>query len=229
MTIPSPGPSAGSPAGFDLDHTDRLLSTTRAVRKRLDLERPVPREVVLECLQLATQAPSGGNMQPWRWLLIDDPDVRAGLADLYRKAYGPYIEMQKALVRQAGGDDNSPVIRSSDYLAEHIHEVPVFVIPCLLTRLDPAASPADIAGFYGSILPATWSFMLALRSRGLGSAYTTLHLHEEAAAAELLGIPDTVTQCALIPVAYTVGVDFRPADRRPVRDVTYLNGWRQRL
>jgi nitroreductase len=217
-----------SSAGFDLDQTDRLLSTTRAVRKRLDLEQPVPREVVFECLQLATQAPSGGNTQPWRWLVVDDPDVRAALAALYRKAYGPYIEMQKALVREAGGDDDSPVIRSSDHLAEHLHEVPVLVIPCLLTRLAPSASPADIAGFYGSILPAAWSFMLALRSRGLGSAYTTLHLHEEAAAAELLGIPDTVTQCALIPVAYTVGDRFRPAQRRPVREVTYLNAWRRR-
>jgi nitroreductase len=214
--------------GFDLEQTDRLLSTTRAVRKRLDLTRPVPREVVFECLQLATQAPSGGNTQPWRWLVVDDPDTRGALADLYRKAYGPYIEMQKALVREAGGDDNSPVIRSSDYLADHIHEVPVMVIPCLLSRLPAGASTVDVAGFYGSILPATWSFMLALRSRGLGSAYTTLHLHEEAAAAELLGIPDTVTQCALIPVAYTVGDEFRPAVRRPVREVTYLNAWRQK-
>ncbi len=217
------------PTGFDLTQTDRLLTTTRAVRKRLDLTRPVEREVVLDCLRIATQAPSGGNIQPWRWLVVDDPDIRAGLADLYRKTYGPYIEQQKELVRQAGGDDNNAVLRSSDYLAEHLHEVPVMVIPCLLNRLPETPSPADTAGFYGSILPATWSFMLALRSRGLGSAYTTLHLHQEQAAAELLGIPDTVTQCALIPVAYTTGGDFKPADRRPVTDVTYFNAWKHKL
>ena len=216
-----------STAGFDLAQTDRLLTTTRAVRRRLDLDRPVEREVVLDCLRIATQAPSGGNSQPWRWLVVDDPEVRAGLADLYRNGYGPYIEMQKAAVRAAGGDDDSPILRSSDFLAEHLHEVPVHVIPCLLTRLPERPSPADTAGFYGSILPAVWSFQLALRSRGLGSAFTTLHLHHEREAAELLGIPDTVTMTALLPVAYVTG-DFRPADRKPVEAVTYWNAWKRR-
>lgn len=199
------------------------------MRKRLDLSRPVPREVVTECLSIATQAPSGGNTQPWRFLVVDDPDVRRGLAELYRDGYGPYIEMQKAAVRAAGGDDNSAVIRSSDYLAENLEKVPVMVIPCLLTRLASEPAPADTAGFYGSVLPAVWSFQLALRSRGLGSAFTTLHLWREREAAELLGIPyETVTQVALLPVAYTIGTDFKPADRRPVEDVTYWNGWRWR-
>jgi nitroreductase len=215
-------------AGFDLAQIDRLLTTTRAVRRRLDLDRPVERELVLDCLRVALQAPSGGNTQPWRWLVIDDPDVRAGLADIYRKAYGPYIEMQKEVVRAAGGDDDSAIIRSSDYLAEHLHEVPVHVVPCLLTRLPERPSPADTAGFYGSILPAVWSFQLALRSRGLGSAFTTLHLHHEREAAELLGIPDTVTMAALLPVAYTTGGDFRAGDRKPVEAVTYWNAWRRR-
>ena len=215
--------------GFDLTETDRLLTTTRAVRKRLDLSRPVPREVVLECLRIANQAPSGGNSQPWRWLVVDDAEVRAKLAEVYRRSYGPYIAMQKAAIAKAGGDDDSAVIRSSDYLADHIHEVPVFVIPCLLTRLPENASSADTSGFYGSILPSVWSFMLALRSRGLGSVFTTLHLHNEDEAAAVLGIPETVTQVALIPVAYTKGDRFRPADRRRVEDVTYFNGWRQKL
>jgi nitroreductase len=214
--------------GFDLAQTDRLLTTTRAVRRRLDLDRPVEREVVLDCLRIATQAPSGGNTQPWRWLVIDDPDLRAGLADLYRQAWEPYIEMQKAAVRAAGGDDDSAIIRSADFLAEHLHEVPVHVIPCLLDRLPERPSPADTAGFYGSILPAVWSFQLALRSRGLGSAFTTLHLHHEREAAALLGIPDTVTMAALLPVAYTTGGDFQPADRKPVEAVTYWNGWKRR-
>jgi nitroreductase len=198
------------------------------VRKRLDLSRPVPREVVTDCLSLATQAPSGGNTQPWRFLVVDDPDVRLGLAELYRDGYGPYIEMQKAMVRSAGGDDDSAVIRSSDFLAENLEKVPVMVIPCLLTRLAEQPTVADTAGFYGSILPAVWSFQLALRSRGLGSAFTTLHLLREKEAAALLGIPDTVTQVALLPVAYTIGTDFKPADRRPVTDVTYWNGWRHK-
>jgi nitroreductase len=199
------------------------------VRKRLDLSRPVERQVVLDCLRVATQAPSGGNSQPWRWLVVDDPDVRAALAALYRKGYEPYIAMQKAAVEAAGGDAGSAILRSSDYLAEHLQEVPVHVIPTLLARLPADASVADTAGFYGSILPAVWSFMLALRSRGLGSAFTTLHLHCEREAAELLGIPDTVTQVALLPVAYTIGSEFRPADRRPVETVTYFNGWRNKL
>ena len=138
MTTPTT--SHASAAGFDLTETDRLLTTTRAVRKRLDLERPVEREVVLDCLRVATQAPSGGNTQPWRWLVVDDPEIRAGLADIYRKGYGPYIEMQKAAVVAAGGDEDSAILRSSDYLAEHLHEVPVHVIPCLL---EPPARAAD--------------------------------------------------------------------------------------
>jgi nitroreductase len=215
-------------AGFDLTQTDRLLTTTRAVRRRLDFARPVEREVVLDCLRVALQAPSGGNSQPWRWLVVDDPDVRLGLADLYRRGYGPYIEMQREAVRAAGGDDQSAIIRSSDYLAEHLHEAPIHVIPCLLDRLPERPSPADTAGFYGSILPAVWSFQLALRSRGLGSAFTTLHLLHEREAAELLGVPDTVTMAALLPVAYTTGTDFRPADRKPVEAVTYWNTWKRR-
>jgi nitroreductase len=225
MTTPTT--SHASAAGFDLTETDRLLTTTRAVRKRLDLERPVERQVVLDCLRVATQAPSGGNTQPWRWLVVDDPEVRAGLADIYRTGYGPYIEMQKAAVVAAGGDENNAILRSSDYLAEHLHEVPVHVIPCLLSRLPERPTTADTAGFYGSILPAVWSFMLALRSRGLGSAYTTLHLQHEKEAAALLGVPDTVTMVALLPVAHVRG-DFRPADRKPVENVTYWNEWKRR-
>ena len=211
--------------GFDLAETDRLLSTTRAVRRRLDLERPVPRDVVLDCLRVATQAPSGGNSQPWRWLVIDDPEVRAAIADLYRVGYGPYLEMQKAALASNGGDLDHPILKSSDFLADHLHEVPALVIPCLLTRLPETPSVADTAGFYGSIIPAVWSFQLALRSRGLGSCFTTLHLHQESAAAELLGIPATVTQVSLLPVAYTTGTDFKAADRRPAESVTYWNAW----
>jgi nitroreductase len=214
--------------GFDLDQTDRLLTTTRAVRKRLDLERPVEREVVLDCLRVATQAPSGRNTQGWRWVVVDDPVPRAGLADLYRRSFAPYLEAQRAAFVAAGGQDDHPIVQSSQYLADHLHEVPVLVVPCMLNRLPEQPSTADVAGLMGSILPAVWSFMLALRSRGLGSAFTTLHLDYEREAGQLLGIPDTVTQVALIPVAYTTGGDFKPAARRPIDEITYWNGWRQR-
>lgn len=207
----------------DTSAADHLLTTTRAVRKRLDLSRPVPRDVVLDCLRLAIQAPTGGNSQGWRWLVIDDADKRAAIAALYRKRAEPYLGGYRA---QAPGTTNS-VLDSSEYLTEHLHEVPVFVIPCIYGRLSATPSNEEGAGFYGSILPAVWNFQLALRSRGLGSVFTTLHLAYEREAAELLGIPDTVTQAALVPVAYTVGDDFKPAARKPVEKITYWNGWKQ--
>jgi len=216
-------------AGFDLAQTDRLLTTTRSVRKRLDLARPVEREVLLECLRVAMQAPSGGNSQPWRWLVVDDADVRGRLAELYRRSHDPYLAANRAAAQRAGRNDMDRILDSSQYLSDHLHEVPVLVIPCLLQRLPENASVFDTAGFYGSIVPAVWSLMLALRSRGLGSAYTTLHLASEREAAEVLGIPETVTQVAMIPVAYYTGDDFKPATRRPVEEVVYVNAWRQKV
>jgi nitroreductase len=216
-------------AGFDLSQTDRLLTTTRSVRKRLDLARPVERQVVIECLRIALQAPSGGNIQPWRWLVVDDPDVRGRLAELYRRGHDPYLAAQRAAAQQAGRADVGNILDSSQHLSDHLHEVPVLVIPCLLQRLPENASVFETASLYGSIVPAVWSFMLALRSRGLGSAYTTLHLVNEREAGEALGIPETVTQVALIPVAYYTGDSFGPARRRPVEEVVYVNAWRQKL
>jgi nitroreductase len=206
----------------DLESIDHLLTTTRAVRKRLDLTRKVPREVVLDCLRLAIQAPTGGNSQGWRWLVIDDEQKRAAIAALYRKRANPYLDGYRKL-----SDAPNTVLDSSQYLTDHLHEVPVFVIPCILGRLPESPSNEEAAGFYGSILPGVWNFQLALRSRGLGSVFTTLHLAYEREAGEILGIPETVTQAALIPVAYTVGTDFKPAARRPIDQITYWNGWKQ--
>jgi nitroreductase len=206
----------------ELEAIDHVLTTTRAVRKRLDLTRPVPREVVLDCLRLAIQAPTGGNSQGWRWLVIDDAQKRAEIAALYKKRADPYLGGYRKL-----SDNANPVLDSSEYLTEHLHEVPVFVIPCILGRLPESPSNEEAAGFYGSILPGVWNFQLALRSRGLGSVFTTLHLAFEREAGEILGIPETVTQAALIPVAYTVGTDFKPAARRPIDQITYWNGWKQ--
>jgi nitroreductase len=152
------------------------------------------------------------------------------LADLYRRSWEPYIAARTAERVAAGGTDATieRVTDSAAYLAEHLHEVPVHVIPCQLDRLPAGAGVEMSAGYYGSILPAVWSLMLALRSRGLGSAWTTLHLVYEREAGEILGIPDTVTQVALIPVAYYTGEDFQPGSRRPADEITYWNAWRQR-
>jgi len=216
-------------ADIDRAATDHLLSTTRAVRKRLDLTRPVPTDLVLECLRVAVQAPAGGNIQRWRWLLVDDPELKAGLAALYARSYAPYMEEQRAAVATTGRTDADRIMASSDHLTEHLQEVPLLVIPCQLGRPEPGMSQGMLAGFYGSILPAVWSFMLAARSRGLGTAWTTLHLGYEDEAADLLGIPHTVSQVALIPTAFYTGETFQAASRRAVEEITYRNRWKQPL
>lgn len=212
---------------FDLRQTDRLLTTTRAVRKRLDLTRPVPYEMITDCVRVATQAPAGGNVQLWRWLVVDDPGLKAGIAELYRKAYEPYIELQREQVATAGRRDAQAIMASSDHLSEVLHEVPAMVIPCVLGRPEGINQQGALAGWYGSVLPAVWSFMLAARSRGLGTAWTTLHLAYEREAAELLGIPENVTQVAMTPVAFYTGDDFKLASRLPAEKVTYHNHWKQ--
>lgn len=212
---------------FDLAQTDHLLTTTRAVRKRLDLTRPVPRDLIVDCIRVATQAPAGGNVQMWRWLVVDDPAIKLGLAELYRRSYAPYIGAQREAVATSQRSDLAAIMSSSDHLAEVLHEVPALVIPCQIGKVDPAMPQGQLAGLYGSILPAVWSFMLAARSRGLGTAWTTLHLGYEQEAAELLGIPGNVSQVALTPVAFYTGDDFKPGSRLPAEKVTYFNGWKQ--
>jgi nitroreductase len=210
---------------IDLASVDHVLTTTRSVRRRLDLERPVEPEVIEECLRLAIQAPTGGNSQGWRWIVVTDAELRMKLAELYRDISTPYL----AAGLDSGAEPSAQqqrVVGSAKYLAEVLHEVPVHVIPCLYGDLEGVPGWAA-AGAYGSILPAVWSFQLALRSRGLGSVFTTLHLPHAAEAAELLGIPAGVTQAALVPVAYFTGDDFKPAARRPMEEITYWNGWKQ--
>jgi nitroreductase len=205
---------------LDLTTVDHLLATTRSVRKRLDLARPVEPELIERCLELAIQAPSGSDRQGWHFVVITAPELRFGIAELYRKSFASY--------RASGPSDPTSRLQSSaDYLAEHFHEVPVLVLFCYEGRVEQA-SPATQAGFYGSILPAAWSFMLALRARGLGAAWTTLHLRYEQEAAQLLGLPPTLTQAALLPVAYYTGDDFQPAKRTPATERTSWNGWGKR-
>ncbi len=208
---------------FDLQQTDELLTTTRAVRKRLDLGKPVPRPVILDCIRISQQAPTGSNSQGWRWVVVYDADKRRKLSELYRKAGEAYLTTQAQ--NTSIDEQTQRVYQSAMYLVERMADVPVHVIPCIAGRLPPNTPSGMMAGFFGSIFPAVWSFQLALRSRGLGSVLTTLHLGLESEAAKLLGIPDSVTQVALLPVAYTQGTDFKPADRPPVEKIVHFDAW----
>jgi nitroreductase len=212
----------------NLATADELLTTTRSVRKRLDLSRPVEPAVLEQCIDIALQAPTGSNAQGWSFVVVTDAKKRAALGDMYRRAFEAYANAPE-LRPQIPEDDprfaQMPrIIDSASYLAEHLHEVPVHVVPCIEGRVETMPTVAQ-ASIYGSILPAVWSFMLALRARGVGSAWTTLHIMFEQEAATLLGIPDTVTQTALLPVAYFTGAGFKPAKRLPAREHTHWTGW----
>ena len=206
---------------MDISSVDELLSTTRAVRKRLDLSRPVEREVILDCLRLAVQAPTASNNQDWRWVVVTDADKRAAIADIYNSVGAEYLASK---AKDTDDAQSRRVYASASALTSTLADVPVYVIPCIERRMEDLPLVAA-ASAWGSILPAAWSFLLALRSRGLGSVWTTLHLAKEREVAELLGIPDTVTQVALFPVAYTIGTDFKPANRPPVEEITSWNTW----
>ncbi|APU13223.1 MULTISPECIES: nitroreductase family protein [Actinoalloteichus] len=237
-------------APFDLAETDRLLSTTRSVRRRLDLDTPVPRELIEESLRLAVQAPTADNAQNWRWLVITDPETKESLAELFRRAW----RFHKAEIStKSGRRRNSPQARrneeSAAALPAAVARVPALILPCVVGRPPDAATidaewerlnahkPADdpahqvrlgqlrASTFYGSIFPAIWSLQLALRSRGLGSTITCMHLPFARQAAELLGIPSGVTQVCMVPVAYTLGTNFRPAERIDAGQRTFWEGW----
>jgi nitroreductase len=216
---------------FDLETVDRLLTTTPAVRRRLDLDRPVEPEVVTECLRLATFAPSASNTQLWRWIVVTDAEKRARIAAWYREAFYQYARAGSAGPEDpradayAGDPGMARIYNASVYLADNLHRVPVMVIPCYLERPPVDGGNIALTSMYGSVLQAVWSFQLALRSRGLGSVWTTLHLFHEQDTADLLGIPEGVTQVAMLPVAYTKGTDFKPPPRRPVEEVTGFNEW----
>lgn len=206
---------------------DELLTTTRSVRKRLDLTRPVPMDLVRECLEIALQAPSGSNRQAWHWVVVTDADQRAALGDLYRRAVDGYLESPGAAGKLYQDDPGRAPVQervgdSVAYLGQHMKDVPVHVIPCLRV---PKLEAVNQAGTWGSILPAAWSYMLAARSRGLGTAWTTLHLTYEREAAEILGLPADMRQTALIPTAYYTGTTFKRAAREPLDNVLHIDRW----
>lgn len=206
---------------IDIPATDRILTTTRAVRRRLDLDRPVDEQVLLDCVDIAQQAPTGGNRQGWSFVVVRDAEKRRRLGELYRSVAREAFETSRAA---APTEQTARAYDSALYLADHLEHVPVHVIPCIAGRPE-GLPPAKLAGMYGSIIPAIWSFMLALRARGLGSAWTTMHLHHEAAAAELLELPADVTQVALIPVAYYTGNTFSKAARPPANSLVHWDHW----
>ena len=204
---------------------DELLKTTRAVRKRLDFDRPVSDDVLRECVEYATQAPTGSNAQGWHFMLITDRAKIEKIAAIYKKAFEWYKDSPVYAGRIANGISDQRdaqqgrVANSADYLADNMHRSPALFIPCMNGR-------NNTPGAAGSIIPAAWSFMLAARERGLGTCWTTLHLMHEEEAADVLGIPfDDVQQWALSPVAYTVGTDFKPATRPDVETVISWNSW----
>ena len=205
---------------------DELLSTTRCVRRRLDLERPVEREVVEDCLRLAQQAPTAGYAEDWHFVVVTDADKRAQLAELWRAGGRRYLGSDDpAALLEAVPPERKRLVESVIHLYDHLHEVPVHVIPCIEGRTDgkPLLSQA---GRWTTIAPATWSFMLAARSRGLGTCMTSFHLFHEREAAEILGIPhDEVMQTALLPVAYTLGTEFKPARRKPLDTMAHWDAW----
>jgi nitroreductase len=211
---------------IDLAAADHLLTTTKQVRQRLDLTRPVPRELLLECIDIASHAPMGGNLERNRWLVVDDPELKAAIAEPYQAVGRPYLAANET---DHVDDRQRRVIDSATYLVDHIAEVPAMVIAMRLDRLSDQAKNFEVAGYHGSVAPGVWSFQLAARARGLGSAWTTFHLVYERKIAELLGIPDTVTQVALLPVAYYTGDTFHPAPRRPATEITYFNRWKETL
>ncbi|BBX35265.1 nitroreductase [Mycolicibacterium mageritense DSM 44476 = CIP 104973] len=206
---------------------DEVLTTTRSVRKRLDFDKPVPREVLLECLDIALQAPTGSNAQGWQFVFVEDPEKKKALADIYRANATPYLDLPKPERGDIRDEQIDSVMNSAKYLNENFEKAPVLLVPCLEGRPDGA--PAGMsASYWGSLLPAVWSFMLALRSRGLGSAWTTLHLlgEGEKQAADVLGIPfDQYAQAGLFPIAYTKGTDFKKAKRLPAEQFAHWDTW----
>jgi len=206
---------------MDLRTVDELLTTTRSVRARLDLTRPVDPEVIEQCLEIAVQAPTGSNLCRYHFIVVTDPSKRTALAELYRRAFDTFYPPERIDERK---QTQSRDVVSWLALRDHFQDIPVLIIACVAGRPE-GLKPERLAGLYGNILPATWSLMLALRARGVGAAWTTIAFSYEREAAEILGIPEGITPAVLLPVAYFRGDGFKPATRIPARERTYWNTW----
>ncbi|MET7397328.1 nitroreductase family protein [Dactylosporangium sp. NPDC005572] len=217
---------------------DEVLTTTRAVRNRMDFERPVSRAVVEECLRLAQQAPMGSNLEDWRIVAVDDPALKRRLAELYTEVWHQTVEGPLASGEAATTTRLSPsvrpdpvtqarqtrVLKAVKYLVDHLEQVPVLVVLCSTKPIPQHPVGGTASGYYGSIFPFAWSFQLALRSRGLGSVMATALAHKAGRVQAALGLPDDWRPITLLPVAYTKGLDFRPAARADLSDVAFWNG-----
>jgi nitroreductase len=210
--------------------TDTLLSTTRSVRKRLDLSRDVPLGLVRECLEIALQAPTSANRQHWSFIVIVDAEQKRRVAEIYKRQWdwlasttysvgGRFADDPTRAPQQARAAD------SGAYLADHLAEVPVLVLPCIEVEGDGQFTPSNQADTWGSIMPAAWSYMLAARTRGLGTAWTSLSTSAEPDIRAVIGYPDNVYHAALIPTAYYTGETFKPGKRQPLDDVLHLDTW----
>ena len=207
---------------------EELLTTTRSARKTLDLERPIDMDVVRECLQIGLQAPNGSNNQSWRWVLVVDADLRQEIAGLYRRARVTMTGRDDISEWIDTSTDTGRVMSSSEWLVQHLEDVPLFVIPCFEAYLARKRGSESFhqATIYGSIFPAVWNFQLALHTKGYGTCLTTLHLNEEDEIGNLLGIPSSFVQGCLLPVArLRPGTVFKPAPRRPLDEVITVDGW----
>jgi nitroreductase/uncharacterized protein YndB with AHSA1/START domain len=199
---------------------DHVLSTTRAVRKRLDLDRPVEDQVIYDCIDLAEQSPTGGNQSTRRWMVIRDAEQKKALAKLYLEAGGEWIIASYKGV-EGTGHHNEKVLASAAHLAENLEHMPAIVMVGIWGEHDNSGRP----GLFDSVIQGAWSFCLALRARGLGSAWTTVHLGKSAEIRDLIGMPEGITQIVLLPVAYTSGTEFKAAPRISAREITYIDRW----
>ena len=204
---------------YDRDSVDHVLTTTRSVRRRLDFERAIEPRVIEECIEVAIQAaPGGGEARPWHFMVVTDEAKRQAIGDLYRQGFYRFRDA-------AEGERRRPMRPVIAHLADNLHRCPVLIIPCIEGRVEDEGQGAQ-AGLYGQILPAAWSLMLALRTRGLGTAWTAIHLQYATEVAGLLEIPDGISQATLFPVAYFTGDDnFKRVERPPVGQVIHWDTW----
>jgi nitroreductase len=206
---------------YDLASIDYILQTTRSVRKRLDLSKPVNVDVVMKCLEIALQAPTGSNAQGWKWLIVTDKDKISKVGNYYKQSYKVYSSSGSP-PRRVDPNQQKKVADSASYLADHMEEVPMMIFACVSGRTTDSRLAA---GLYGSVIPAAWSLMLALRARGIGTSWTTLHLSYEKECNEILGIPENITTAAMLPIAYFTGETFSKAKRIPAKEVTFWDTW----
>jgi nitroreductase len=211
---------------------DELLSTTRAVRQRLDFERPVDDQLIRECVELAMQSPSGSNNMSMQFVVVRDREKCAALGEIYRQCYGIYTSLDGVYIRsidkgdEMGNAQQQRSADSADFLGEHMGDAPALVIACSASGRVDGAPAMMAASMMANVIPAMWSFMLAARARGLGTCWTTVHLMMEQQVAEVLGIPfDSVQQVCMSPVAYTKGTSFNPAMRPPAETIIHWDQW----